>query len=162
MDEDKDKSLKKSNTIYSLPLTRVKQVMKTSPEIEKINGESLFLVCRAAELFISFITKKSYISGSRNFDYKHMANYVEKTDMLEFLLQILPKKITVHEFKKKMAEKNDSDDDDTSSEEDESSEASEAESSDDSAIQVDSDSDEKENSKNQNNKSFKHKTGDSP
>lgn len=135
-------------------------------------------------MFIGYITKNAHKKGTKALDYKDLAAYVEGEDVLEFLVQILPKKITVREYKKLSAERKDEDDDDSSSSsESESSEeesgeegsgsdesggeesADEQEDGAGSVISIDSSSsDEKENSKNMGNKKSpqKHKTGDSP
>ncbi|EDS31727.1 histone-fold protein CHRAC subunit [Culex quinquefasciatus] len=160
-------------------------MMKTSPSIGQIAPDALFVVCRAAEMFIGYITKNAHKKGTKALDYKDLAAYVEGEDVLEFLVQILPKKITVREYKKLSAERKDEDDDDSSSSSSES-ESSEEESGEEgsgsdesggeesadeqedgagSVISIDSSSsDEKENSKNMGNKKSpqKHKTGDSP
>ncbi|XP_058458428.1 chromatin accessibility complex protein 1 [Malaya genurostris] len=170
--------------LTQLPISRIRTVMKTSPSIGSINPDALFLMCRAAEMFIEHVAKNSHKKGMKNLDYKHLASYVESEEALEFLVQILPKKITVKEYKMIMEDKKDTDDDDDSDEDsgeetdDEASAASgsssaaeedeeEPEVVDDSAsvISVDSSSsDEKENLKNISNKKspMKHKTGDSP
>ncbi|XP_001841874.2 chromatin accessibility complex protein 1 [Culex quinquefasciatus] len=168
-----------------LPIARIRTMMKTSPSIGQIAPDALFVVCRAAEMFIGYITKNAHKKGTKALDYKDLAAYVEGEDVLEFLVQILPKKITVREYKKLSAERKDEDDDDSSSSSSES-ESSEEESGEEgsgsdesggeesadeqedgagSVISIDSSSsDEKENSKNMGNKKSpqKHKTGDSP
>lgn len=135
-------------------------------------------------MFVEYIAKKAHKKGTKSLDYKQLAAYVESEEALEFLVQILPKKITVSQYKKIMeTKKNKGDEEDSDSEEDSSSSSeegsgdSEASSSDeegeeeekeadvDSVISVNSSSsDEKENSKNISNKKtpVKHKTGDSP
>ncbi|XP_062540508.1 chromatin accessibility complex protein 1 [Armigeres subalbatus] len=175
-----------------LPMSRIRTVMKTSPSIKQINQDALFLMCRAAELFIDFIARRAHKKGTKLLDYKHLATYVESEESLEFLVQILPKKITVSQYKKIMEQKKSKgteDDDDSSSEDDSSSSGEESGDDDsdsssgsgeeeddddegnqknddtDSVISIDSSSsDEKENSKNMSNKKtpIKHKTGDSP
>ncbi|EAT40840.1 AAEL007466-PA [Aedes aegypti] len=118
MDQDKSKHL---------PMSRIRTVMKTSPSIGHINQDALFLVCRAAEMFIQFISKNAYKKGTQLLNYKHLASYVESEGSLEFLEQILPKKITVSQYKKIMEQKKNkgSDDDDSSSEEEDSSSSGE-------------------------------------
>ncbi|XP_058834361.1 chromatin accessibility complex protein 1 [Topomyia yanbarensis] len=166
-----------------LPISRIRTVMKTSPSIGQINPDALFLMCRAAELFIEHVAKNSYKKGMKNLDYKHLAAYVESEEALEFLVQILPKKITVKEYKKIMEQKNkkgtsegdgdsegesgeESDDEDSNDSSSSSSASDEEDNADNgSVISIDSSSsDEKENSKNISNKKspLKHKTGDSP
>lgn len=159
--------------LTQLPISRIRTVMKTSPFIGQINPDALFLMCRAAELFIEYITKKSHKKDIRNLEYKHLASYVESEEALEFLVQILPKKITVKEYKKIMEEKKDTDDEDESdseesSDDEEDSDDSSSSSSNEngSVISINSSSSEekeKDSKKTSNKKSIpKHKTGDSP
>ncbi|XP_053684903.1 chromatin accessibility complex protein 1 [Sabethes cyaneus] len=163
--------------LTQLPVSRIRTVMKTSPSIGQINPDALFLMCRAAELFIEHITKKAHKKEIRNLEYKHLAAYVESEEALEFLIQILPKKITVKQYKKIMEDKKDTDDEDDSSDSEESSDEEEDSGDDDdesgssssnesgSVISINSSSsEEKENSQKMGNKKSipKHKTGDSP
>ncbi|KFB51700.1 AGAP007481-PA-like protein [Anopheles sinensis] len=177
--------------LTQLPMSRIRTVMKTSPDMGIINQEALFLMCRAAEMFIEHMAKGSHKAGSKSLDYKDLADYVQKNDNLEFLQQILPVKITVKQYRELMAKKRNPDSD-SESEDEEEAEADEEEDDDEvitveddddkkkedadsedsasssgesnSVISIDSSSDEKENSKNVTNKKLqmKHKTGDSP
>ncbi|XP_055606536.1 chromatin accessibility complex protein 1 [Uranotaenia lowii] len=106
--------------LTQLPLSRIRTVMKTSPNIGSISPDALHLVCRAAEMFIEHMSKNAYKKGNKSLDYKHLANYVESLECMEFLGPILPKKITVREYKKVMENKRDTDDDSSSSSEEES------------------------------------------
>ena len=47
-----------------LPLARVKTIMKSSPDVENIGQESLFLITKATELFIMYLTKLSQRHGA--------------------------------------------------------------------------------------------------
>ena len=47
-----------------LPLARVRTIMKSSPDVENIGQESLFLITKATELFIMYLTKLSQRSGN--------------------------------------------------------------------------------------------------
>uniref|UniRef100_A0A182QI48 Transcription factor CBF/NF-Y/archaeal histone domain-containing protein n=1 Tax=Anopheles farauti TaxID=69004 RepID=A0A182QI48_9DIPT len=176
--------------LTQLPMARIRTVMKTSPDMGNINAEALFLMCRAAEMFIEHMAKGAYQKGSKTLEYKDLARFVESEDNLEFLQQILPNKITVKEYKAMMEKKPDTDDDTETEDEDESDaeqeeddddveivdvtakeKAAPAADSEDSAsdsgesnsvISIDSSSDEKENSKNVSNKKspVKHKAGE--
>ncbi|XP_065086670.1 chromatin accessibility complex protein 1 [Ochlerotatus camptorhynchus] len=167
--------------LTQLPISRIRTVMKTSPSIGHINQDALFLMCRAAEMFVEYIAKNAHKKGTTTMNYKQLAEYVESKDALDFLVQILPKKMTVSQYKKIMENKKSKGEDDSDSDEDSSSEeesddsepssSSEEEGEEEKNDDVDSvisikssSSDEKENSKNMSNKKtpVKHKTGDSP
>ena len=47
-----------------LPLNRVRTIMKSSPDVENIGQESLFLITKATELFIMYLTKLSQRNGN--------------------------------------------------------------------------------------------------
>ncbi|XP_053675683.1 chromatin accessibility complex protein 1 [Anopheles nili] len=178
-----------NDRLTQLPMSRIRTVMKTSPDMGNINHEALFLMCRAAEMFIDHMAKGAHREGRKTLEYRDLAQYVEDDDKLEFLLQILPKKVTVKEYKMMMSKKPESDEDSETDEEEsekeeqddddvveiveDETEKAKPEDSEDSAsssdesnsvISIDSSSDEKENSKNVSNKKspIKHKTGDSP
>lgn len=73
-------------------------------------------------MFIQLLTKQSLKFGdkkSKAIEYNQLAEYVQSKDNMEFLRIILPKKITVKEFRQIMEkEKNQDSSDDSSSEED--------------------------------------------
>ncbi|XP_049290702.1 chromatin accessibility complex protein 1 [Anopheles funestus] len=126
-----------NDRLTQLPMSRIRTVMKTSPDMGNINPEALFLMCRAAEMFIEHMAKGAHRAGKKSLEYKDLAQYVENDDKLEFLLQILPKKITVKEYKAMMEKKPETDDDTDSEEEaEEESEEDEVEQEDDDVIEV--------------------------
>ncbi|XP_018570445.1 chromatin accessibility complex protein 1 [Anoplophora glabripennis] len=90
-----------------LPATRISTIMKSSSDVEMVNKESIFLMCRAAELFIKHLATESYntTGNGKKLDYKNLAQIVHSDDKYEFLRDIMPKKITVREFKRLMAKK---------------------------------------------------------
>ncbi|KOC61360.1 Chromatin accessibility complex protein 1, partial [Habropoda laboriosa] len=91
-----------------LPMSRVKTIMKSSPYVDTIGQDGLYLVTKATELFIHYITEEAHLLNSKgnSLDYKHLAEVVQTNDVLEFLREIMPRKITVRQFKEMMAAKN--------------------------------------------------------
>ena len=82
-----------------LPLARVKTIMKSSPDVENIGQESLFLITKATELFIMYLTKLSQRNGNdEEVTYADLATIVQKKDSMEFLHDIVPKKIKYSEY----------------------------------------------------------------
>ena len=76
------------------------------------------------------MAKRAYKNVTGNLlEYKHIANVVQEDDTLDFLREIMPKKITVREFKELMAKKNSRGDDSEETSEESSDEESSEESS---------------------------------
>ncbi|CAD1480548.1 unnamed protein product [Heterotrigona itama] len=91
-----------------LPMSRVKTIMRSSPYVDTIGQDGLYLVTKATELFIHYLTEEAHLRSSKgnSLDYKHLAEVVQTNDTLEFLREIMPRKITVRQFKEMMAAKN--------------------------------------------------------
>ncbi|XP_043666831.1 chromatin accessibility complex 16kD protein [Vespula pensylvanica] len=119
-----------------LPISRVKTIMKSSPYVDTVGQDGLYLVTKATELFIHYLTEEAHMQNNKgnNLDYKHLAEVVQTNDTLEFLREIMPRKITVRQFKEMMAAK--------------SSNSSSSESSSDSDSDSESDTDSCSNSDN--------------
>ncbi|KAJ8735854.1 hypothetical protein PYW07_007474 [Mythimna separata] len=119
----------KSEKDLHLPLSRVKTIMKSSPDVEAVGAEPLYLVTKVTELFVTDLAKRAF-KNSKNtlLEYKHIAEVVQEDDTLDFLREIMPRKITVRQYKEIMAKKaakgGRSDDSSTESSEEETSEES--------------------------------------
>lgn len=95
-----------------LPLAKVKTIMKSSPDVENIGQESLFLITKATELFIMYLTKLSQRHGNDQVvEYSDLAAIVQRKDSMEFLHDIVPKKIKYEEFLKLVEDGKDEEDD---------------------------------------------------
>ncbi|XP_052086412.1 chromatin accessibility complex protein 1-like [Mytilus californianus] len=92
MSESKDKN--------SLPLSRVRTIMKSSPDVAAISQEALYLTGKATELFIQNLAMISLETNeSKNsVDYKDLAEVVNSEDVLQFLQDIIPRKIKYSEY----------------------------------------------------------------
>lgn len=84
--------------------------MKSSPYVDTVGQDGLYLVTKATELFIHYLTEEAHMQSNKghSLDYKHLAEVVQTNDTLEFLREIMPRKITVRQFKEMMAAKNSS------------------------------------------------------
>lgn len=71
---------------------------------DNITLEANYLVCSAAELFIKYITKEVYDMNRKVLSYQNLSKFIHDDSKLDFLHEIVPKKITVREFKKILAE----------------------------------------------------------
>lgn len=86
----------------NLPLSRIRTIMKSSPDADNIAQDALVLVCKAAEMFIQELSKEALKKSKKKnlLDYRDLAAVVEDDESkLEFLSSIIPKKITVKEYK---------------------------------------------------------------
>jgi len=95
-----------------LPLARVRTIMKSSPDVENIGQESLFLITKATELFIMYLTKLSQRSGNdQEVTYSDLAAVIQRKDSMEFLHDIVPKKIKYSDFLKLVEDSKDEEED---------------------------------------------------
>ncbi|KAI4486176.1 hypothetical protein M0802_012507 [Mischocyttarus mexicanus] len=131
-----------------LPISRVKTIMKSSPYVDTVGQDGLYLVTKATELFIHYLTIEAHMQNNKgnNLDYKHLAEVVQTNETLEFLREIIPRKISVRRFKEMMAAKS------TSSSSDESSSDSDS----DSESDTDSCSNSDTKERNENSSTSEH------
>nr|ACO15209.1 Chromatin accessibility complex protein 1 [Caligus clemensi] len=88
----------------NLPMSRVRTIMKSSPDIDNISQESLYLITKATEYFIIYLTKLSQKNGANDgkVDYDDLSQVVERKNALEFLQDIIPKKMKYSEYLKSL------------------------------------------------------------
>ncbi|EDW82608.1 uncharacterized protein Dwil_GK25044 [Drosophila willistoni] len=143
------KAKRDPSTETFLPLSRVRTIMKSSLDTGLITNEVLFMVTKCTELFVQHLAREAYksycspskqsASGGSSSDtlkYEHLSRLVNKSKNLEFLLQIVPDKIRVHEFQEMLRlnrnavsgdeDDDDDDEDDDDEDDDESGSSSEA------------------------------------
>ncbi|XP_037928358.1 chromatin accessibility complex 16kD protein-like [Teleopsis dalmanni] len=102
-------------TDTALPLARIRTIMKSSLDTGQITNEVLFLMAKATEMFIQHVTKESItkVDKGNTLKYEHLAKFAQSRESLEFLLQIIPQKIKVKEFREILKKKDDQDSDDS-------------------------------------------------
>lgn len=83
-----------------LPLSRVRTIMKSSPDVNNINQEALFLAAKATEMFIQSLAQVSLEQSEDKglLKYNDLAEIVDGIDTLQFLQDIIPKKIKASEY----------------------------------------------------------------
>lgn len=136
---------KVSTKDINLPLSRIRTIMKSSPESEAIGNTALVVVTKAAEMFIQHMTREALKKSKKPtvLEYRDLAGVVNGNEKLEFLAAIIPRKITVREYKEILDNDSDSEFDSmASSSEEESSSGDESGSSED-VVEVSSDENEK-------------------
>ncbi|KAM9824485.1 chromatin accessibility complex protein 1 [Neosynchiropus ocellatus] len=88
--------------MISLPTSRVRLIMKSSPDVSSINQDALFLTTKATELFVQHLAVSSFNNGSgkdtNSLSYSDLANAAEETETFNFLADILPKKILARDY----------------------------------------------------------------
>ncbi|XP_037120171.1 chromatin accessibility complex protein 1 [Syngnathus acus] len=103
---DKDDQALGSKRGLSLPISRVRLIMKSSPEVSSINQEALFLTTKATEMFVQHLALSSFSNGqgkeSKSLSYSDLANAAEEIETFQFLTDILPKKILAGDYLKSL------------------------------------------------------------
>ncbi|XP_072303529.1 chromatin accessibility complex protein 1 [Eucyclogobius newberryi] len=112
---DKDDPSPGNKKGVSLPISRVRLIMKSSPDVSSINQEALFLTTKATELFVQHLAVSSFNTGSgketKSLSYCDLANTAEETETFHFLTDILPKKILARDYLKSLEEMQEEDPD---------------------------------------------------
>ncbi|KAK2498244.1 hypothetical protein MC885_014862 [Smutsia gigantea] len=100
--------------LVSLPLSRIRVIMKSSPEVSSINQEALVLTAKATELFVQYLATYSYRHGSgkekKALAYSDLSNTAEESETFQFLADILPKKILASKYLKTLKREEDEND----------------------------------------------------
>ncbi|XP_077127394.1 chromatin accessibility complex protein 1 [Ranitomeya variabilis] len=114
--------------LVSLPLSRVRVIMKSSPDVSCINQDALLITAKATELFVKYLASYSYRHGggkdTNTLTYDDLSSAAERSDTFQFLSDILPKKILASDYLKILEKEeegvhDDNNDDDEEQEEEE-------------------------------------------
>ncbi|XP_008329939.1 chromatin accessibility complex protein 1 [Cynoglossus semilaevis] len=115
MSENKDEQASGNKKGISLPISRVRLIMKSSPDVSSINQDALFLTTKATELFVQHLALSSFNNGSgketNTLSYSDLANTAEETETFQFLTDILPKKILARDYLKSLEQMQEEDGD---------------------------------------------------
>ncbi|KAI8968181.1 histone-fold-containing protein [Mycotypha africana] len=80
---------------HPLPLARIKKVMKTDQDVKMISAEAPILFAKGCEIFITELTKRAWVHAEENkrrtLQRSDIATAVSKTDMCDFLIDIVPR-----------------------------------------------------------------------
>ncbi|CAI9784560.1 unnamed protein product [Fraxinus pennsylvanica] len=79
---------------HSLPLARIKKIMKnSSDEVKMISGEAPIVFSKASELFIEELTKRAWMmtlqAKRRTLHKEDVVSAVIKTDIFDFLVNLV-------------------------------------------------------------------------
>ncbi|XP_065074121.1 DNA polymerase epsilon subunit 4 [Ochlerotatus camptorhynchus] len=79
----------KGPRLVQFPLSKIKQIMKFDPDVQVISGQAIFLVTRAAELFVQTMAKEFYthtVAGKKKTISKRDVDLtIQSVDTLMFL-----------------------------------------------------------------------------
>uniref|UniRef100_A0A023F0X6 Nuclear transcription factor Y subunit gamma n=1 Tax=Triatoma infestans TaxID=30076 RepID=A0A023F0X6_TRIIF len=79
----------------SLPLARIKKIMKLDDDVKMISAEAPVLFAKAAELFIQELTLRSWVhtedNKRRTLQRNDIAMAISKYDQFDFLIDIVPR-----------------------------------------------------------------------
>lgn len=80
---------------HALPLARIKKVMKADEDVRMISAEAPILFAKAAEIFITELTMRAWIHAEENkrrtLQRSDIANAISRSDMFDFLIDIVPR-----------------------------------------------------------------------
>ncbi|KAL2108685.1 hypothetical protein VUR80DRAFT_3523 [Thermomyces stellatus] len=93
-----------------LPLSRVKRIIGTDPDIALCSNNAAFVITLAAEMFVQHLARAAHDASKleskprKNLQYKDLANAVAANDNLEFLEDVVPKTHSYKAIRQKAAE----------------------------------------------------------
>ncbi|EZF35608.1 hypothetical protein H109_02668 [Trichophyton interdigitale MR816] len=91
----------------SLPLARIKRIIRADEDIVQCSTNATFLIAVATEMFVQYLTEQGYnvvkSNNLKNLRYADIATAVSRIDNLEFLSDVIPKTTTYGKFKEKRA-----------------------------------------------------------
>ncbi|CAG8903173.1 unnamed protein product [Penicillium salamii] len=90
--------------IHQLPLARIKKVMKADPEVKMISAEAPILFAKGCDIFITELTMRAWIHAEdnkrRTLQRSDIAAALSKSDMFDFLIDIVPREETMSHAKR--------------------------------------------------------------
>ncbi|KAL6719574.1 Transcriptional activator hap5 [Lecanora helva] len=90
--------------IHQLPLARIKKVMKADPDVKMISAEAPILFAKGCDIFITELTMRAWIHAEENkrrtLQRSDIASALAKSDMFDFLIDIVPREETASHAKR--------------------------------------------------------------
>lgn len=94
--------------IHQLPLARIKKVMKADPEVKMISAEAPILFAKGCDIFITELTMRAWIHAEENkrrtLQRSDIASALAKSDMFDFLIDIVPREEASSQAKRTAAQ----------------------------------------------------------
>ncbi|KAK9383337.1 histone-fold-containing protein [Kockiozyma suomiensis] len=92
--------------IHQLPLARIKKVMKADEDVKMISAEAPILFAKGCDIFITELTMRAWIHAEENkrrtLQRSDIANALQKSDMFDFLIDIVPREEAVAASRKSL------------------------------------------------------------
>ncbi|CAN6610506.1 hypothetical protein TRVA0_004S02740 [Trichomonascus vanleenenianus] len=86
-----------SMVVPTIPLARVKRIIKQDDEVVTVSSGAVYAIATATELFANYFAEQAYLSAQadkrKKLQYQDFATAVANIDQLEFLADIVPKKV---------------------------------------------------------------------
>jgi nuclear transcription factor Y, gamma len=80
--------------VHSLPLARIKKIMKADEDVKMIAGEAPVVFAKACEMFILELTLRAWMQTEgakrRTLQRSDVVTAITRTDMFDFLVDIIP------------------------------------------------------------------------
>lgn len=90
--------------LHQLPLARIKKVMKADPEVKMISAEAPILFAKGCDIFITELTMRAWIHAEENkrrtLQRSDIASALAKSDMFDFLIDIVPREEAASQAKR--------------------------------------------------------------
>ncbi|KAG8860550.1 hypothetical protein FRB96_003804 [Tulasnella sp. 330] len=81
----------------TLPLARIKKVMKSDPDVKMIGSDAPVLFAKACEMFITEVTSRAWLVASQNkrrtLSRVYVAKALAMSDQFDFLIDIVPREV---------------------------------------------------------------------
>ncbi|KAJ1950115.1 CCAAT- binding transcription factor component [Dispira parvispora] len=89
--------------LHQLPLARIKKVMKTDEDVKMISAEAPILFAKSCEIMILELTLRAWMHAEENkrrtLQRSDIATAITKTDMFDFLIDIVPREESIRATK---------------------------------------------------------------
>ncbi|CAJ1962422.1 unnamed protein product [Sphenostylis stenocarpa] len=83
---------------HSLPLARIKRIMKSDEEVKLVAAEAPVVFAKACEMFITELTTRAWVNAEENrrrtLTKADIVSAMSTTDMYDFLIDIVPREDT--------------------------------------------------------------------
>lgn len=94
--------------LHQLPLARIKKVMKADPDVKMISAEAPILFAKGCDIFITELTMRAWIHAEENkrrtLQRSDIASALGKSDMFDFLIDIVPREEAASHAKRTTAQ----------------------------------------------------------
>lgn len=88
------------------PASRIRMIMRSSPEVSCIGQDAVQITTKAAEQFVAFLAREAFKHSKdhKTVEYSDIATVVDTQDRLDFLNDIIPQKIKYKDYLKLLKE----------------------------------------------------------